>query len=68
MRSKERMGYFHKLHFFDPCNNIIIIIMVINNFNTTLYIGYIQGETDVSFRVFSLNVNPPLGGKAYIPK
>ena len=30
------MGYFHKSHFFDPCNNIILIIKVINNLNTTL--------------------------------
>ena len=55
LRSKERMGYFHRFHFSDPCNIIIPIIMVINNCNTTLaifVIGYIWNGTDVSLRFF----------------
>ena len=53
---KELMEYSHKLHLFDPYNNIILIIMVINAFNTTLYSEW----TYIRFRFFSLNVNLPL--------
>ena len=49
MRSKEWMEYSHKLHLFDPYNNIILIIMVINAFNTTLYSGWNIYQVSIFF-------------------
>ena len=63
MKSKERMGYSQKLHFFNPCNNILLIIMIINNLIPLwphFVIGYIQNETDVRLNFFLIMRKPTL--------